>query len=202
MHKFSKGITVVLASHNAGKLKEMQDLLASFEIEVLSAKALNLSEAVEDGETFAENALIKARAAALESGKIAIADDSGLCVEALGNAPGIYSARWAQNEAGERDFAYGMEKIHHQLAAHSNKKAFFISVLAVVWPDGSEQLFEGRIDGQITWPPQGHNGFGYDPIFTPCGHKQSFAQMPKAQKQALSHRAMAFQKLIKALCSP
>ncbi len=200
MDKILSGSTVVLASHNKGKLIEMQDLLAPFDIRILSAQELNLSEAIEDGETFAENALIKARLAAKESEKISIADDSGLCVEALDNAPGVHSARWAQTKEGVRDFDYGMEKIQKQIQDNTNRNAFFISVLAVVWPDGKEQVFEGRIEGQITWPPQGENGFGYDPIFTPNGYNKTFAQMDRQQKQTLSHRSIAFKKLITTLC--
>lgn len=193
--------TVVLASHNKGKLKEMQDLLAPYDIKVQSSVELGLSEPIEDGETFAENALIKARAAAQESGFIAIADDSGLCVEALDNAPGVYSARWAQTDDGERDFYKAMEKIHEQIGDNPNRKAFFISSLAVIWPEEEEEhVFEGRVDGLITWPPKGDKGFGYDPIFTPKGYEQSFAEMENEDKKSISHRGQAFEKLIKALC--
>ncbi len=193
---------IILASHNKGKLIEMQDLLTPYDISVHSSEELELIEPIEDGKTFAENALIKARSASKESGEIAIADDSGLCVEALNEAPGIYSARWAQTNEGERDFQKGMEKIHHQIGDNPNRKAFFISVLAVVWPNGDEQIFEGRIEGHITWPPRGENGFGYDPIFTPVGYQNTFAEMDKEEKKSISHRSLAFQKLIKALCEP
>ncbi len=198
--KINAQSTVVLASHNSGKLSEMQDLMAPYNVKVVSSDELNLSEPIEDGKTFAENALIKARIAAKESGKIAIADDSGLCVEALNNAPGVHSARWALNSEGERDFYKAMEKLHEQIGDNPNRKAFFISVLAVVWPNGHEEIFEGCINGRITWPPKGTGGFGYDPIFTPDGHEKSFAEMKKEEKKSISHRALAFQSLTKALC--
>lgn len=198
--KIAPQSTVILASHNKGKLSEMQDLLAPFDIHVQSSRELGLSEPIEDGQNFAENALIKARAAAQESGHIAIADDSGLCVEALNNAPGIFSARWAETEQGGRDFAQGMKKIHEQMGENPNRKAFFISVLAVVWPEGEECLFEGRVDGHITWPPKGEKGFGYDPIFTPKGYDKTFAEMENNDKKAISHRGLAFEKLIATLC--
>lgn len=184
---------IILASHNQGKLVEMQALLAPFQITVDSSYNLGLTEPIEDGATFAENALIKARSAAKESGQIAISDDSGFCVEALDDAPGIYSARWA----GEgRDFNIAMQRVHDELGDNPNKSAYFITVLAVVWPDGTEKTFEGRIMGKISWPPRGNKGFGYDPIFIPDGKNETFAEITREDKQKISHRGQAFQLLI------
>lgn len=184
---------IILASHNQGKLVEMQELLAPYQITANSSYNLGLTEPIEDGLTFAENALIKARSAAKESGQIAISDNSGFCVEALDDAPGIYSARWA----GEgRDFNIAMQRVHDELGDNPKKSAYFITVLAVVWPDGTEKTYEGRIMGQISWPPRGDKGFGYDPIFIPNGKNETFAEIEREDKQKISHRGQAFQLLI------
>ena len=195
---------VVIATHNPGKLREMRELMEPYGIECVSAGELGLPEPVEDGDTFVANALIKARAATGATGLPAFADDSGLCVEALGGAPGIYSARWAGQG---KDFAGAMERVERELRAlgattPDRRRAHFISALAVVWPDGHEQVVEGRVDGTIV-APRGTKGFGYDPLFLPDGHARTFGEMTSEEKhgfprdgsRALSHRARAFQDL-------
>jgi len=184
---------LLIATHNKGKAKEIAVLLRPYVRKFYTAGDLGLPEPVEDGRTFAENAQIKAISAAKISGKVALADDSGLVVNALGGAPGIYSARWA----GEgRDFSKAMLKVHDSLADSMDRSAYFVCVLAMAWPDGHTELFEGRIDGQIVWPARGKNGFGYDPIFQPEGYDVTFAQM-KSEKHEISHRAVAFDRLVK-----
>ena len=197
---------LVAATHNAGKLAEIHDLLGPHGIEIVGAGALGLPEPEETGDTFTANALLKARAGTLGSGLPALADDSGLCVVGLDDAPGIYSARWA----GEgRDFADAMARIQRGLTARDAPapwRAYFISVLALAWPDGHVETFEGRVDGHLVFPPRGTAGFGYDPIFIPDGHARSFGEMTASEKHgvpsdgslALSHRARAFQKLERA----
>jgi XTP/dITP diphosphohydrolase len=198
--------TVVAATHNKGKLAEIRDLVSPHGIEVLSAGALGLPEPEETGATFVTNALIKARAAAEGSGRAALADDSGICVVGLGGAPGIYSARWAGKSG---DFAPAMARIERELKARGAPKpwrAYFVSALALAWPDGPVETFEGRIDGELTFPPRGTAGFGYDPIFIPDGHARTFGEMTASEKHgvpadgslALSHRARAFQLLARA----
>lgn len=191
------GDSLVVASHNAGKAREIGELLAPLGIAVRSAAELALPEPDETGATFAANAELKARAAAVHAGAAALADDSGLAVAALGGAPGIYSARWA----GEvRDFAAAMTRIQRELEAvdahrPEARRAHFVAVLALCWPDGHCESFEGRVDGTIVWPPRGGNGFGYDPIFQPDGHPLTFAEMAPAAKHAINHRAIAFARL-------
>jgi XTP/dITP diphosphohydrolase len=197
---------LVIATHNSGKLWEMRELLAPYGVDAVSAGDLGLPEPEETGATFAENARLKAAAAAQAASLPAFADDSGLCVEALDGAPGIYSARWA-GEA--RDFGAAMRKVEAGLQARGARppyRATFISVLCVIWPDGHVEEFEGRVDGTLVFPPRGTKGFGYDPIFLPDGHDKTFGEMMSAQKHAipadgslaLSHRARAFQKLARA----
>ena len=197
---------IVAATHNKGKLAEFRELIEPHGIEVVGAGALGLPEPEETGETFLANALIKARAAAEAAGMVALADDSGLCVVGLDGAPGIYSARWAGDG---RDFAEAMARIQRELAARDAPapwRAYFISVLALAWPDGHVETFEGRVDGHLVFPPRGTAGFGYDPIFIPDGHARSFGEMTAHEKHgipsdgslALSHRARAFQKLERA----
>lgn len=199
---------IVIATHNPGKLREMRELLNPYGVEAVSAGELGLPEPDETGADFITNALIKARAAAIASGLPAFADDSGLCVDALDGAPGVYSARWAK-EAG--DFARAMERIDrlmNERGAHSpdRRRAHFVSALALVWPDGHEETFEGKVFGVIVWPPRGARGFGYDPFFLPDGHTRTFGEMESAEKHglpadgslALSHRARAFQELARA----
>lgn len=194
---------IVIATHNPGKLREMRELLAPYGIEAVSAGELGLAEPDETGADFAANAQIKAQAAAEASGLPAFADDSGLCVEALGGAPGIYSARWA-GEA--KDFYAAMYRIRAEVEATGARKpwrAHFVSALAVCWPDGHCEAFEGRVDGDLIFPPKGTAGFGYDPCFRPDGHGRTFGEMTAEEKhgipadgsRALSHRARAFQAL-------
>jgi len=195
---------VVLATHNAGKLREMSELLAPFGIELISAAALGLPEPDENGTSFEANARIKAEAAAKASNLPAFADDSGLAVAALNGAPGIHSARWA---GPSKDFSRAMrvveEKLHEVNAkSDAQRKAAFISVLCVAWPDGETVCFEGRVDGVLVWPPRGTAGFGYDPMFLPDGKTKTFGEMTAEEKhglpphgEGLSHRARAFLKL-------
>jgi XTP/dITP diphosphohydrolase len=192
------GATLVVATHNAGKLREIRDLLAPLGFTAKSAGELGLPEPEETGATFAANAELKARAAADASGLPALADDSGLAVTALDGAPGIYSARWA-GEA--KDFSAAMARIERELAAKSTKdfSAKFVCALALAEPKGSVEIFEGEVHGHLEFPPRGANGFGYDPIFVMDGMTQSFGEIDPALKHSLSHRARAFAKLVKAL---
>jgi XTP/dITP diphosphohydrolase len=206
MHRQITG-RLVVATHNKGKLVEMRDLLARYGVDAVSAGDLNLPEPEETGTTFAANARLKAQAAARASGVPAFADDSGLVVDALDGAPGIYSARWA-GEA--KDFRHAMEKVEAGLRERDaftpdQRKAHFVSVLAIAWPDGHAEEFEGRVDGTLVWPPRGSEGFGYDPMFLPEGFDLTFGEMTAEQKhglppkgQGLSHRARAFLKLAEA----
>jgi len=189
---------LVIASHNKGKVKEIAELLEGRDIEVISAGDLNLPEPVEDGSTFVANAKIKAIAAAEASGLPALADDSGLCVVALDNAPGIYSARWA---GPEKDFTLAMNRVKTELANSPNKDAFFVCALALAWPATPDQpatceVVEGKVHGTLSFPPRGDKGFGYDPIFIPNGDTRTFAEIEPAEKHANSHRANAFKLLI------
>ena len=188
---------LVIASHNQGKVREIADLLAPFGVSVVSAAALGLPEPEETGATFIENAELKALAAAHGSGLPALADDSGLAVDALGGEPGIHSARWAETGAG-RDFGHAMEKVEAALAGKSDRGAHFACVLALAWPDGHVERFEGRVDGTLVWPPRGDKGFGYDPVFRPDGCAITFGEMEPDKKHAISHRADAFAKLVAA----
>ena len=194
---------LVAATHNPGKLREIRELMNPHGLEVVSAAELGLDEPEETGATFRDNAALKAEAAARASGIVALADDSGLCVEALGGAPGIYSARWA---GAGKDFGAAMARVERELEARSAPRpwrASFVSVLALAWPDGALETFEGRVDGALVFPPRGTAGFGYDPIFRPDGHDRTFGEMSAEEKHgipadgslALSHRARAFQKL-------
>lgn len=190
------GATLVVASHNPGKVREIGDLLAPLGVRARSAKELGLPEPEETGATFAENARLKAEAAAKGAGLPALADDSGLEVEALGNAPGIYSARWAGDG---RDFRVAMDRVERELAAKpvASRRARFACALALAFPDGRPtEIFEGIVDGTLTFPPRGGKGFGYDPIFVPDGHAKTFGEMEPDAKHAISHRARAFAKLI------
>ncbi|MBB4199963.1 non-canonical purine NTP pyrophosphatase, RdgB/HAM1 family [Rhodoblastus sphagnicola] len=197
---------IVIATHNAGKLREMRELLAPYGVEAVSAGELGLDEPEETGSDFLSNALIKARAAAKATDMPAFADDSGLCVDALVGAPGIFSARWAGES---KDFAAAMARIEAEVknSGSPSRRAHFVSALAVVWPDGEEASFEGKVFGDLTFPPRGTAGFGYDPCFTPDGHSRTFGEMTAEEKhgipadgsQALSHRARAFQMMAAAL---
>jgi XTP/dITP diphosphohydrolase len=196
---------LVIASHNQGKVREIRDLLAPFGIEPVSAGELGLPEPEETGTTFAENALLKARASAL-SGLPALSDDSGLEVRALGGRPGVYTADWAERQwfEGEpgRDWYMAMGKVEGLLAEQGpsvDRSAAFVCTLAVAWPDGHSEVFEGRVEGSLTWPPRGALGFGYDPVFVASGADLTFAEIDPAAKHAISHRADAFKKLVAAL---
>lgn len=194
---------LVIASHNRGKVREIAELLGPFGIEPVSAADLDLPEPDETGNTFVDNADLKARLAADLSGLPALADDSGLCVDALDGRPGILSARWA---GADRDFDLAMERVHEELLARepeAGRNAHFVCALSVAWPeDGQCESFEGRVDGTIVWPPRGDKGFGYDSIFQPIGHDVTFGEMDPAEKHAISHRADAFRKLVAALIEP
>ena len=191
------GSKLVVASHNLGKVREIADLIAPWNLEAVSVGQLGLPEPDETEVTFEGNALLKARAAARGAGLPALADDSGLCVEALDGAPGIYSARWA---GPGKDFSLAMNEVQRRLEASgsSSRAAWFICALAIAWPDGTEASFLGRIDGQLVWPPRGTRGFGYDPMFIPEGHSLTFGEMDPSEKHAMSHRARAFRKFVEA----
>ena len=186
---------LVIASHNAGKVREVAELLAPFDIAVVSAGELGLAEPEETGDSFVANAELKAMAAAGAAGLPALADDSGLVVPALGGDPGIRSARWA---GPARDFSLAMEKVERALAGKADRRAHFVCALSLAWPDGHLESFEGRADGELVWPPRGTRGFGYDPIFLPEGEGATFGEMEPARKHAMSHRADAFAKLVAA----
>lgn len=186
---------LVIASHNPGKVSEIADLMQPFVVEVISAADLNLDEPEETGTTFADNALLKAHAAAKVANLPALADDSGLVVNALAGAPGVYSARWA---GADKNFMVAMEKVEELLRGSEDRSSMFVCALALAWPDGHADVFEGFVEGEITWPPRGEKGFGYDPIFTADGEDITFAEMEPAQKHTMSHRADAFQKLVSA----
>jgi len=192
--RLERGSRLVIATHNPGKLREMQDLLRPHAIEVVSAGALGLREPVEDAPDFAGNARIKALAAA-GSGIPALADDSGFCVAALGGAPGVHSARWA---GPGRDFRPAMQRVHDELGANPDRRAWFVSVLCLALPGGETATFMGRVGGDVVWPPRGDKGFGYDPIFVPYGETQTYGEMDPALKHATSHRAQAMAQLFKA----
>ena len=196
---------LVLATHNAGKLKEFAGLVAPFGIEMVSAGELGLPEPDETGTTFEENAATKALAAAKATGLVALSDDSGLEVDALGNQPGVYTADWATQPDGSRDFKVAMQKVENALAdvgaAQPNQRTGrFVATLCLAWPDGETQFFRGEAAGTLIWPPRGYDGFGYDPVFLPDGDTRTFGEMTASEKHgwkpgdqaALSHRARAF----------
>lgn len=190
---------LVVASHNPGKVREIAELLGPHGIEPVSAASLDLPEPEETGTTFVANAELKARLAADLSGMPALADDSGLCVEALGGDPGIFSARWA---GPDKDFGDAMRLVEQKLGQageNAGRDAHFVCALALAWPDGHVEWFEGRVDGVLVWPPRGENGFGYDPMFRPNGHDLTFGEMDPAAKHGMSHRADAFAKLVAAV---
>ena len=194
------GQRLCIATHNRGKLDEIAALLEPFGVSVVSAGDLGLAEPVEDGTTFVANARIKAHAAALATGLVALADDSGICVDALGGAPGIYTADWAATSGG-RDFGMAMARTWAALeaaCAPEPRSAQFCCTLVVAWPDGEDAVFEGVMPGRVVWPMRGAQGHGYDPIFQPDGHGQTFAEMDSAQKNRISHRAAAFSRLVAA----
>lgn len=189
---------ILLATHNHGKAEEFAALFAPFGVEIISAAELNLPEPDETGSSFEENADIKALAAAKAAQLPALADDSGLAVEALGGEPGIYSARWAGED---KDFRKAMQRVEDglQAAGNENRKAAFVCVLSLAWPDGHIERARGECTGRLIWPPRGDQGFGYDPIFMPLGATRCFAEMSPSEKQQYSHRAIAFEKFQNAL---
>lgn len=214
MRKLQPG-RLVIASHNVGKVREIRDLLGPYGIEPVSAAELDLPEPDEIGVTFVDNAALKAREAADLSGLPALADDSGLCVEALDGRPGIFSARWALAADprvppaagpgeidGPRDFDLAMRRVWEELEAvgpEASRNAHFVCALAICWPDGRSETFEGRVEGSLVWPPRGGRGFGYDPMFVPAGRDLTFGEIDPAEKHRISHRADAFRKLVAAL---
>lgn len=200
------GDQLVIATHNRGKLREIAALIEPFGLACVGAEELGLPEPEEIGNTFVDNADLKAREAADLSGLPALADDSGLSVDALHGLPGIFSARWAEDEDGNRDFLRAMERVWREIEAagpDAGHDAHFICALSLAWPNnGQTEAFEGRVDGKLVWPPRGDKGFGYDPMFVPSGHKQTFGEMDRGEKHRISHRARAFAKLTSALLSP
>ena len=195
--------SLVIATHNAGKLKEISALLDPYGVKCISAGSLGLPEPPETGTTFVQNALIKARAAAEASGLPALADDSGLSVDALDGRPGVYTADWAERQHFEgdpgRDWYMAMGKVEgmlQQKGADVDRSCAFHCVLALAWPDGEQAVYEGTAPGTLTWPPRGEMGFGYDPVFVPKGREQTFAEIAPEEKHAISHRADAFAKLV------
>ena len=195
--------SLVIATHNAGKLKEISALLDPYGVKCISAGSLGLPEPPETGTTFVQNALLKARAAAESSGLPALADDSGLSVDALGGRPGVYTADWAERQHFEgdpgRDWYMAMGKVEGMLlqkGADVDRSCAFHCVLALAWPDGEQAVYEGTAPGTLTWPPRGEMGFGYDPVFVPKGRDQTFAEIAPEEKHSISHRADAFAKLV------
>ncbi len=188
---------LIVASHNPGKVGEIADLVAPFGLEAVPASTLGLAEPEETETTFVGNALIKAHAAAQAAGTPALSDDSGLCVDALNGEPGVYSARWA---GPRKDFRDAMQLVHDRLreSGAKDRTAHFVCALAIAWPDGHAETFEGRVSGSLIWPPRGTLGFGYDPMFVPEGHSITFGEMQPSQKHAMSHRARAFAKFVEA----
>jgi len=201
------GKELVVATHNAGKVREIGQLIEPFGLSARSAGEHNLPEPEETGTTFEENAYIKAHAAAVATGLPALADDSGLCIDALDGAPGVYTADWAEKGDGTRDFAMAMQKAEDELQRHGatrpeQRGAQFVATLCLCWPDGHAEYFRGEVHGQLIWPPRGEQGFGYDPVFLPKGDTRTFGQMSAGEKhgwkmgegEPLSHRARAFAK--------
>lgn len=200
MRRLTRGTRLVVASHNLGKVREIRDLVGPYGLDVVSAGDLGLPEPEETGTTFAANAELKALASARAAGLPALSDDSGLEVEALGGAPGIYSARWA---GPTKDFALAMAEVHRQLEAKgatspAQRRANFTAALCLAWPDGETRTFEGKVFGHLVWPPRGTRGFGYDPMFLADGERLTFGEMEPAAKHAISHRARAFALFVKA----
>lgn len=206
---------IVVASHNSGKLREIADLLGPFGLSAKSAAEFGLPEPDETGTTFEENAYIKAHAAASATGLPALADDSGLCVDALDGAPGVHTADWAKLPDGKRDFGIAMRKVEDRFqelgaANPEDRTGRFVSVICLAWPDGHAEYFRGEVAGTLIWPPRGTQGFGYDPVFIPEGHARTFGEMSAEEKHgwkpgqptALSHRARAFQKFARACLEP
>ncbi len=199
--KLAGGSTLLVASHNPGKVREIAELLAAHGVGVRGAAELGLEEPEETGATFAENAALKARAAAAASGLVALADDSGLSVTALDGAPGIYSARWA---GPKKDFAVAMARVERELQGKGARdpSAKFVCALALAAPSGETEIFEGEVHGRLVFPPRGDRGFGYDPIFVADGLHETFGEIEPTRKHAISHRARAFEKFARAVFAP
>jgi len=197
------GDKLVIATHNPGKLREIAALIEPLGISTVGAEEFGLPEPDEIGNSFADNADLKAREAADLSGLPALADDSGLCVDALHGRPGIFSARWAEDAEGNRDWMRAMEKVWREVEAtepDAAPAAHFACSLAIAWPnDGQTETFDGRVDGILVWPPRGERGFGYDPMFVPVGYEETFGELDPELKHSISHRADAFRKLVEAL---
>ena len=189
---------LIIATHNPGKLREIAQLFEPFGVKALSAGELGLPEPMEDGLTFTANAEVKARAAVEGSDKPAVSDDSGLVVPALGGDPGIYSARWA---GPDKNFNVAMQRIQNELG-NKDRGAYFVAALALAWPDGHIEMFEGMVHGTLVWPPRGDLGFGYDPIFQPDGYDITFGEFEPSAKHAISHRADAFNQMVAACFAP
>lgn len=190
--------TLLVATHNAGKLEEISKLLDGFGISLVSAAALGLGEPEETEDNFVGNARIKAHTAARASGLVTLADDSGICIDALGGAPGVYTADWAETPSG-RDFVMAMTRTWAELEAidaAQPRRAQFCCTLVLAWPDGHDEVFEGKMQGSVVWPMRGNQGHGYDPIFQPDGHNITFGEMGADTKNQISHRADAFRKLV------
>ncbi len=193
-----EGDRILVATHNKGKLEEIADLLKPFGVEVVGAAGMGLPEPVEDGTTFVENARIKAHAAAKATGLPALSDDSGIEIDALDKAPGVYTADWAETETG-RDFVMAMTKSHYllvQSGAPEPWTARFCCTLVLAWPDGHDEVFPGKMEGRVVWPMRGEQGHGYDPIFQPEGYDVTFGEMDRWEKNKISHRADAFRKFV------
>jgi XTP/dITP diphosphohydrolase len=204
---------IVVATHNQGKLREIAELIGPFGLNTVSAGDLGLSEPPETGTTFEGNALTKALSAARASGLPALSDDSGLCVDALDGAPGVHTADWAELPDGSRDFSMAMRNVEEKLqakgaAAPEQRRARFVAVLCLAWPDGEHRFFRGEVEGSLVWPPRGDKGFGYDPVFKPDGYDVTFGEMPTGEKHGweagrgdigLSHRARAFAKFAREI---
>jgi len=206
-----EGNKIVVASHNEGKLREFADLMGPFGLEARSAKEFGLPEPDETGTTFEENAYIKAFAAASATGLPALSDDSGLVIDALGGAPGVYTANWAETPDGTRDFGIAMQRAEVAMqevgaVEPAQRAGRFVAVICLAWPDGEAEYFRGEAEGTLVWPPRGDSGFGYDPVFLPEGQTRTFGEMTAEEKHgwkpgqptALSHRARAFQKFAQA----
>jgi XTP/dITP diphosphohydrolase len=193
--KLPAGGKLVVATHNPGKLREIEDLVRPLGIGVVSAGALGLPEPEENAPDFVGNARIKALAAATATGLPALSDDSGFCVAALGGSPGVHSARWA---GPGKDFAAAMARVQAQIGDVADRRAWFVAALCLAWPDGQAETFVGRVDGSVIWPPRGEHGFGYDPMFLPAGGDLTFGEIEPARKHAASHRARAFAQLLAA----
>ena len=197
------GPRLVIATHNEGKLRELRSLLRDFDIEALGARELDLAEPDETEETFVGNARIKAHAAAAATGLPALSDDSGIEVDALGGAPGVHTADWAETPEG-RDFPMAMRRVWELVVAAgpgAPRTARFRATLCLAWPDGEDEIFEGKAEGHVDWPMRGELGFGFDPMFVPKGHDRTFGQMPPEEKEPLTHRAAAFARLRRRLAA-